>query len=175
MGFLSSITKGIGNFVSKAVSAVGKFAGSPIGKLLINVGLTVCTGGVGGLLGGLGSSLLGGAGGSLLSGLGGGLLSSLGGGQLQGLIGGLAQQFLPQAASLLSGSGAGIVGNLFKGLTGGDTGGILNMVKGLAGSIFSGSQATQDVAQHNITEIAASTFAGIVLRQLSGGGQTQVA
>lgn len=145
----------IGKVVKKVVGSVVKFAKSPIGKMLFGVGLAACTGGVGGILGGLGSRFLAGAGGRLLSGLGGGLLRSLGGGQLRGLIGGLAQKFLPQAVDLLSGNGAGIMGNLFKGLTSGNSGAILDLVKGFTGSIFSGSPETQEVAQHNTVEMAA--------------------
>jgi hypothetical protein len=155
MGLFSSI----GKIVKNVVGSVVKFAQSPIGQMLLGVGLTVCTGGVGGILGGLGSRFLAGAGGPLLSGLGDGLLRSLGGGQIQSLVGGLAQKFLPQAVDLLSGSGAGIMGNLFKGLTSGDSGAILDLVKGFAGSIFSGSPETQEVAQHNAIEMAAFTRA----------------
>lgn len=155
MGLFSSI----GKIFKSVARSVVKFAKSPIGQMLLGVGLTACTGGVGGILAGLGSRFLVGAGGRLLSGLGGGLLRSLGGGQLQGLIGGLAQKFLPQAVDLLSGRGAGVMGNLFKGLNGGDSGAILDVVKGFAGSIFRGSPETQEVAQHNTIEMAAFTRA----------------
>ena len=50
MGFLGKVFKVIGKVVSKVAKGVVKFAKSPLGSLLINVGLSLVTGGVGGLL-----------------------------------------------------------------------------------------------------------------------------
>lgn len=71
MGLFKSIGKAfksIGKGLGSIAKGVVKFAKSPFGKLLINVGLTFLTGGAGGLLA-KGLSMLGGAGkiGSLLT------------------------------------------------------------------------------------------------------------
>jgi hypothetical protein len=68
MGFLGGVFKSVAKGLGSIAKGIVKFAQSPFGKLLINVGLSFLTGGAGGLLA-KGLSMLGGAGkiGSLLS------------------------------------------------------------------------------------------------------------
>lgn len=116
MGFLKGIGKAfksIGKAVGSIAKGVVKFAKSPFGKLLINVGLTFLTGGTGGLLA-KGLSMLGGAGklGSLL-----------------GTFSGVASKFLGPVQSLLSKTGLGTIAG-FLGKAGGP-GDLLSMAKDL--------------------------------------------
>ena len=92
MGGIGKVFKKVGSAIGKVAKGVVKFAQSPFGKLLINVGLTFLTGGAGGLL---------------TKGLG--MLGKLGGGNLLGTFGGLASKFLGPAQNLLSKTGLGSV------------------------------------------------------------------
>ena len=103
---MGRVVRGIGKAIGGVVKGVAKFASSPIGKALIGVGLSVFTGGAGGLL-------AGGLKGIMSSGIGKGL---------SGIVGNLAQKFLPNISSMLSGSGLGTVGNLLQSVVGGGQG-----------------------------------------------------
>jgi hypothetical protein len=143
MGFLKGIGKAfksIGKAVGTIAKGVVKFAKSPLGKLMINVGLTFLTGGTGGLLA-KGLSMLGGAGklGSLL-----------------GTFSGVASKFLGPVQSLLSKTGLGTIAG-FLGKAGGP-GDLLSMAKDL----FSARQAqpatdptTDSAAKENLMRMFA--------------------
>ena len=140
MGFLGKIVKGIGKAVGGIVKGVVKFAKSPLGSLLIQVGLTALTGGTGGLLA-KGLSLLGGAGKM------GGLLSTFGG---------LASKFLGPVSSFVSNSGLGTIAN-FLGKAG-NSSDLLSM----ASSLFSSRQsqpATDPTTNSIITQNLMQLFA----------------
>ena len=105
---LFSIFKKIGGALESVAKGVLKFAESPLGKLLINVGLAFLTGGA--------SSLLSGA-------LGG----SLGG--LASQFGGVASNFLSSATSLLSKTGLSTVAEFAQNAT--SSGGLADIAKSL--------------------------------------------
>lgn len=146
MGFLGKIVKGIGKAVGGIAKGIAKFAQSPFGKLLMNVGLSMVTGGVGGLLG-KGLSMLGGAGGIL--GKAGSLFGGSGG--LGGLFGGFAKNFLGKATDLLSKSGlGGLAGFVNKAANSGD---LLSIAKDLLAARKQAPQAdatTEQIANQNI-------------------------
>jgi len=143
MGFLGKVFKGIGHAFSSIAKGIGniakgvlKFAQSPLGKLLIGVGLNFLTGGASGALSGL------------LGGLGGGA-----GGGLTSLFSGFASKFLGSATSLLSNSGlGGMVSFLGKATNSGD---LLSMVGDLMNSRSNTAQpavdsSVQGMANYNI-------------------------
>ena len=146
MGFLKGIVKGIG----KIASGVMKFAQSPFGKLLINVGLTFLTGGTGGLL---------------AKGLG--MLGKLGNvGNLVGSFGGFASKFLGPVQSLISKSGLSGVAGFLK-----NTGGTSDLLK-MATDILSARKSqpkpdedTEAIAQHNLTQLFAKRQAELFAQQ----------
>ena len=105
MGFLGKVFKKIGGALKSVASGVMKFASSPLGKMLLNVGLGMLTGGA--------SSLLTGA----LGKIGGQLFS------------GVASKFLGSATSLLSKTGLGTVVDFAKKATG--SGDLLGMAQSL--------------------------------------------
>lgn len=153
MGFLGKVVKSIGHAVGSIAKGVVKFAKSPIGGLLINVGLTVLTGGTGGLLA-KGLSMLGGLGG------GGGLLSTAAG---------FASKFLGPVSSLVSKSGlssvAGFLGKM------GNTSDLLSFAK----NIFSArsqepqqpDQTTQDILNTNLQQLFAQRQAQLLQAQFA--------
>jgi len=158
MGLLKSIGKAfksVGKAVGNIAKGVVKFAKSPLGKLAINIGLSLVTGGAGGLL-------MKGA--SLLSKLGGA-------GKLLSTFGGFASKFLGPAANLLSQTGI----SALKGFLGNakTTGDILNMVKNL---ISSRQQApatdstTNAMANQNVSQVAAQTQASQLQKQYEKEG-----
>jgi hypothetical protein len=168
MGFL----KGIGKAIGGIVKGVAKFAQSPFGKLLINVGLTALTGGAGGILSGalgaLGKGALGGILGGAGKGILGGLLGGGGAGGLLGSFGGFAQQFLGGAGGLLSKGGlSGLAG--FLGQAGG-TGDLLKM----AGDIFGANKnqqtdaGTGDIIKNNLLQLFAGKHANLLSGLLGG-------
>jgi hypothetical protein len=112
MGGIGKVFKKIGSTIGKVAKGVVKFAQSPFGKLLINVGLTFLTGGAGGLL---------------TKGLG--MLGKLGGGNLLGTFGSVASKFLGPAQNLLSKTGLGTVLDFAKKATG--SGDLLSMAQDL--------------------------------------------
>jgi hypothetical protein len=133
---IGKIFKKIGQGIGKLAKGVMKFAQSPFGKLLINVGLSFVTGGMGGLL---------------TKGLG--ILSKVGGGNLLSTFGGLASKFLGPAQSFLSKSGLGAVVDFAKKATGSSD--LLSM----ATDIFKARQkapqtdpTTNQIVQHNLTQ-----------------------
>ena len=158
MGLLKSIGKAfksVGKAVGKIAKGVVKFAKSPLGKLAINVGLSLITGGTGGLLL-KGASLLGKLGNA---------------GKLLSTFGGFASKFLGPAANLLSKTGiSALQGFLGKA---GNTTELLNMVKNL---ITSRQQApatdstTNAMANQNVSQVAAQTQAKDLQKQYEKEG-----
>lgn len=146
MGLLGKVFKGIG----KIASGVIKFAKSPFGKLLINVGLTFLTGGTGGLL---------------AKGLG--MLGNLGKvGQMVSSFSGFASKFLGPVQSFISKSGLSGVAGFLK-----NSGGTSDLLK-MATDIFSARKNqpkpdvdTESVVQHNLTQLFAKRQAELFAQQ----------
>ncbi len=173
MGFLGGIVKGIGKAVGGIVKGVAKFAQSPFGKLLINVGLTALTGGAGGILSGALGALGKGALGGILGGAGKGILGGLlggggGAGGLLGSFGGFASKFLGGAGGLLSKGGlSGLAGML--GQAGG-TGDLLKMATDIFGANKNkGTDAgTGDIIKNNLLQLFAGKHANLLSGLLGG-------
>jgi len=152
MGLLKGIGKAfkkVGSALGKVAKGVVKFAKSPIGKLLINVGLTVLTGGTGGLIA-KGLSMLGNVGkiGSMIS-----------------SFGGVASKFLGTAQSLLSNTGLGTLGNFLGKAS--NMGDLVSMAK----DMFTARQAapkadatTEAAAQENLLRMFAQQQAQLLLQ-----------
>jgi len=156
MGFLKGIGKAfksIGKAIGNVAKGVVKFAKSPLGQLAIQVGLSLVTGGVGGLVA-----------------KGAGLLSKLGSaGKLLSTFGGFASKFLGPAANLLSKAGlSGLTGFLSKAVNSGD---LLKMVQSLMTARSQApatDQTTNAMANENISQVAASTQAQQLMKQYPG-------
>lgn len=140
MGFIGKIFKKIGSAVGGIVKGVVKFAKSPLGSLLLQVGLTALTGGAGGIIA-KGLSLLGGAGKI------GGLLSTFSG---------VASKFLGPVASFVSKSGLGTIANFL-----GKTGNASDLLS-MATDIFKSRQSqpatdptTNDIVRQNLMKLFA--------------------
>jgi hypothetical protein len=149
MGFLKKVFKGIGKAVGSIAKGIVKFAKSPLGSLLINVGLSMITGGVGGLL---------------AKGLT--MLPKLAqAGNLLGTFAGVASKFLGPVQSFMSSSGLStIAGFLGKA---GNTGDLLSM----ATDLFKARQkapptdpTTDAVARENLARLFAQAQAQQLLR-----------
>jgi hypothetical protein len=140
MGFLGGVFKSIG----KVASGIVKFAKSPFGQLLINVGLSLVTGGAGGLL---------------AKGLG--MLGNMGKlGSMVSSFGGFASKFLGPVESFISKSGLGGIAGFLQ--NSGSTGDLLKM----AGDIFTSRKDqpetdtdTQQVVQQNLMQLFAKRHA----------------
>lgn len=152
MGFLGGIGKAfkkIGSFVGKVASGVIKFAQSPLGKLLIGVGLSALTGGTGGIL----AKVIGGA-------------SKLG--NLGSLVSGFAAKFLGPATNLLSNSGlSGLAGLAQRALSSND---LLGMVTSLMDARRQNPQpevdaSAQNMANFNIQQMMAYQQAQLFRQQ----------
>ena len=152
MGFIKSIGKAfksIGHVVGNVAKGVVKFAKSPIGKLLINVGLSFVTGGVGGLLS-KGLSMLGGVGSSI--------------GSAVSTFGGFASKFLNTAQSFMSNTGlSSIAGFLGKATNTTD-------LLGMAQSIFASRQqapqvddTSNDIVNSNLAQLFAAAQAQLMM------------
>jgi hypothetical protein len=131
--------KSIGQSLGKVSKGVAKFAESPFGKLLVNVGLSFVTGGAGGLLS---------------KGLG--MLSKLGGAKLTGVFSGFATKFLGGAQGFLSKSGLGGIAQFLKGA--GSTRELLSMAKDIFLSRQRAPQmdgSTRQIIQHNLLQLFA--------------------
>ena len=152
MGFLGGIGKvfkKIGSVVGKVASGVIKFAQSPLGKMLIGVGLSMVTGGAGGIL----AKVIGGA-------------SKLG--NLGSVVSGMASRFLGPATNLLSNSGlSGLAGLAQRATSSGD---LLGMVTNLMGARRENPQpqidrSAQDMANFNIQQMMAYQQAQLFRQQ----------
>ncbi|MBL9036967.1 MAG: hypothetical protein JNG84_00500 [Archangium sp.] len=143
MGFLKGIGKAfkaIGKGIGTVVKGVVKFAKSPIGKILIGVGLSLVTGGVGGIIA-----------------KGAAMVMKLGKvGKLVSTFAGFANKFLGPVQSFVSKSGVGFLGNFVK-----QAGSTNNLLK-MATSLFSARAAqpatdptTNQVVSHNLLQIFA--------------------
>lgn len=143
MGFLKGIVKGIG----KIASGVIKFAKSPFGQLLINVGLSLVTGGTGGLL---------------AKGLG--MLGKVGNlGKMVGSFSGFASKFLGPVQSFISKSGLSGIAGFLK--NAGGTNDLLSM----AGDILTSRKKqpktdsdTEQVVKENLTQLFAKRQAELL-------------
>ena len=150
MGFIGGVFKGIGKAVGGIAKGVLKFAKSPLGKLVMKVGLGLVTGGVGGIAA------------KLLS----GPLAKIGGSLLGKVAGPLVQKFLGSAGSLLSGSGQGLLSSLMS--KAGNVGDILGVVKNLMGARQQASQTdstTNEMANLNVAQLAAYQQAQLYRQQ----------
>jgi hypothetical protein len=142
MGLLKGVGKvfkGIGKGLGKVATGVTKFAKSPFGKMLINVGLSFVTGGTSNLL---------------TQGLG--MLGKMGGGKLLGAFGGFASKFLGPAQSFLSKSGLGGIAHFLQGAK--DPSQLLSMAKDLLSArqkAPSTDNTTQQIIQSNLLELFA--------------------
>jgi hypothetical protein len=140
MGFIGKVFKGIAKGVGGLAKGVMKFAKSPFGKLLLNVGLSFVTGGAGGLL---------------TKGLG--MLGKMGGiGKMVGSFGGFASKFLGPVQSFMSKSGLGGLSGFLQ--NSGSSGDLLKM----ATDIFASRKkqpatdpATNQIVQNNLSQMFA--------------------
>lgn len=144
MGFLGGIGR-----------AISSFARSSIGKLAINVGLGMLTGGASTLLSGGVSSIFGGLASKVMGSLGGS------GGMLSGLLSKVTGFLGGGGASSLLGSGPlsmikGVLGSLSG--QGGGLGKIADFASGLLGKI-GGAQNASGEGMNNITELLAQSAA----------------
>lgn len=150
MGFIGKVFKGIAKGIGGIAKGVIKFAKSPLGKLVMNVGLSLVTGGVGGIAA------------KLLS----GPLSKIAGGALSKVIGGVASKFLGNAGSLMSGNGLGALSGLVSKV--GNMGDLL----GVAKSLMSARQqqpptdpTTDQMANLNVAQLLAWRQAMLMQQQ----------
>ncbi|MBI3184210.1 MAG: hypothetical protein HYZ28_18920 [Myxococcales bacterium] len=152
MGLFKKIGKAfkkIGKGIGKVAKGVVKFAKSPLGKVLIGVGLTALTGG---------------AGAGLLAKVG---LGGLKFGNLASTFSGFASKFLGPATNLLSKSGLGSVVNFAK--TAVNSGDLFKMAQSLMQarkeSRVQADPATNQAANFNIAQILAWVQAQQAARQ----------
>jgi hypothetical protein len=142
MGFFKSIGKAfkrMGRGLGRAAKGAAKFAQSPVSKLLVNVGASFVTGGMGGLLS---------------KGLG--LLGQLGGGKLATVFSGFATRFLGSAQSFISKSGLGGIAQFLRGT--GSSKDMLSMAKDIFLVRQSAPQTdagTRQIIQHNLLHLFA--------------------
>ncbi len=142
MGLLKGIGKAfksIGQSLGVMAKGVAKFADSPFGKLLVNVGLSFVTGGTGG---------------PLSKGLG--MLRKLGGARLTIVFSGFAARFLRGAQSFLSRSGLGGIAHFLKGADSSRE--LLSMARDIFLSRQQAPQmdgATRQIIQHNLLHLFA--------------------
>jgi hypothetical protein len=142
MGFIKGIgkaLKSVGKGLGSAVKGVAKFAKSPFGKLLINVGLSFLTGGTSNLL---------------TQGLG--TLSKLGGGKLLSTFGAMASKFLGPAQSFLSKQGLGSIASFLQSAK--EPSHLLSMAKDLLSARQKApatDNTTQQIIQSNLLELFA--------------------
>ena len=136
---IGSMFKKIASGIGNVVSGVMKFAKSPFGQLLINVGLSLVTGGTGGIL-----------------------MKALGAvgkfGNIGGLFAGFASKFLGPATSLLSESGLGGLVSFASKAT--NTSDLLGIATSLMGARKENPQpeldgSIQDMANYNIMQMLA--------------------
>jgi hypothetical protein len=138
VGFIGKVFKGVGKAVGGLAKGVAKFAKSPLGKVLLGVGLTALTGGAGA--------------GIFAKALVGSKLGSLG-----TMFSGVASKFLGSAANLLSKAGLSTLGSFAKqALNSGD---LLGMVKNLMTARANSPQqvdpTTNAAANYNIAQMMA--------------------
>jgi len=152
MGFIGIIGSALKKIGGKVLEGVSKFAGSKIGKIL-TTGLSLFTGGAGGLIG-KGLSMLS------KSGIGS---------KLMDVFKGVAGNFLKNPSDMLSGSGLGTAGNFLQQMVGGGqqngSSSILDTFKTMIGNWLNPqqgqqTQAAQDpqtfqAAQQNAQQMAA--------------------
>lgn len=137
MGFIGKVFKGIGKGLGAVAKGVVKFAKSPLGKVLFNVGLSFLTGGAGGLL----SGALGG-------------LSKLGG--LGKIVSGFADKFLGNATSLLSKGGlSSVAGLISQSSNSRQLLGIVTDVMGARNGKTQPDPVTVEAANQNLRRLAA--------------------
>lgn len=129
LGGIGKVFKKVTSFVGKAISGVMKFAQSPLGQLLIGVGLTALTGGAGAPL--LGNLLAGSKFANMAS-----------------MFGSFASKFLGPVTNLLSNSGLqGLLPFVQKALGSGD---LLNIAQQLLQARQNTQQPNVDPSAHDI-------------------------
>lgn len=149
MGFkIGKLFKGIGKGLGKVAKGIAKFAKSPLGKVVMQLGMSLITGGTSGLLS---------------KGLG--LLGKLGKGKLLGVFSGFAQKFLGPTTNLLSKPGLrGLVGFVKQAASSKD---LLGLATGLM-SVRRHSRpmdpTTEQMAKENLLQVFAHRHASL-LRQ----------
>lgn len=140
MGFIGGVFKGIAKGLGGIAKGVLKFAKSPLGKLVMQAGLSFLTGGVGGIAAKLLSGPLGKIGSSLLGKVGGPLID----------------KFLGSAGSLLSGNGLGALQGLVS--KAGSAGDLLGLAQNLMGARQRAPQTdptTNEMANLNAAQLMA--------------------
>jgi hypothetical protein len=140
MGFIGKVFKGIAKGLGGIAKGILKFAKSPLGKLVMQVGLSLVTGGVGGIAA------------KLLS----GPLMKIAGPLLSKVAGPLAQKFLGSAGSLLSGNGLGALSGLVS--KAGNVGDLLGVAQNLMSARQTAPQTdptTNQMANLNIAQLLA--------------------
>jgi hypothetical protein len=149
MGFkIGKIFKKIGKGIGKVAKGIAKFASSPLGKVVMRLGLSLITGGSGGLLS---------------KGLG--LLGKLGSSKLLKTFSGFAQKFLGPATHLLSKAGLkGLAGFLNQAMSSKD---LLGLAKGLIGARRHGpamDPTTEQMVKENLLQLFAHRHAAVLRR-----------
>lgn len=140
MGFIGKVFKGIAKGIGSIAKGIVKFAKSPLGKLVFQVGLSLVTGGVGGIAA------------KMLS----GPLAKIGGSLLGKVAGPLVNKFLGSAGSLLSGNGIGALSSLVS--KAGNAGDLLGIAKDLMTARQRAPQVdptTNQMANQNAAELLA--------------------
>lgn len=154
MGFLGGIVKGIKSIGGAVLKGVAKFASSPFGQILMQVGLNAIMPGVGGLVGkaitSIGGKLLG----SLATTAVGKLATSAASKFATDAIGGFAQKFLTKATDFLSKAGTGAVQGFVQNAA--DTSNLASMAKDLEKARTEKMDVTtEQVANANLQELFA--------------------
>ncbi len=154
MGFIGKVFKGIAKVGGTILKGVAKFAKSPIGQLLMQVGLNAIMPGVGGLVGkaitGIGGKLLG----SLATSAVGKLATSAATKFATDAIGGFANKFLNKATDFVSKAGAGSVQGFVQ--NAGNTQNLASMAKDIEKARTTKMDATtEQVANANLQELFA--------------------
>ena len=151
MGFIGKVFKGIAKGLGGIAKGILKFAKSPLGKLVMQVGLGLLTGGVGGIA----AKLLGGG------------LSKLAGGALGKVFSGVAEKFLGSAGSLLSGNGLGALSSFAS--KAGNVGDLLGMAQNLMGARqqqpVQADPTTDQMANLNVAQLLAWRQAALMQQQ----------
>lgn len=152
MGFIGKVFKGIGKAIGGIAKGVVKFAKSPLGKMLIGVGLTALTGGAGA---GIFAKVLAGS-----------KLGSLG-----SMFSGFAGKFLGPVTNLLSKAGLSGLGSFVKQAV--SSGDLLNMVKNIMTSRANAGQqvdpVTTQAADFNVAQLMAWMQAQLLNQQQTAG------
>ena len=145
---IGKLFKKIGKGIGKAVKGIAKFAKSPLGQVVMKLGLSLIKGGPGALL----SKALG-------------MLGKLGSSKLLGMFSSFAQKFLGPATHLLSKSGLkGLAGFLSQATSSKD---LLGLAKGLMGARRHArpmDPTTEQMVKENLLQLFAHRHASVLKR-----------